>query len=248
MSIPTSHNNIKAVNQFDDGSDYQMDTNGNSDNSVALGQSMASHTHSPQVTTAITTAITLAVNDCSSCTNIVGTQLSAGANIAGTQLASNANIIGAQISAGANIAYSKLNLASTIKGSDITPTANIIGTQLSTGARIAGSQLSAGANIAGTQLADSAITNVKQGLGTWKVGGSDSWSGKTDTLSAFITGCNNAGNLGSPTQYFSVSANPPTNGQHVDFVDFLAISGQCELHCTSQVGLSNCLNWFFTYA
>ncbi len=94
-----------------------------------------------------------------------------------------------------------------------------------------------------------AITTAKQGFGTWITTGntpSDSWSGNTDTLSAVITGCK-AALLGGTTTYFTVVASPPSNGQHVDFADFLAISGQCNVYCATQASIAACFNHFFTF-
>ena len=94
------------------------------------------------------------------------------------------------------------------------------------------------------------MTNIKQGFGTWKVtgGGVDSWTGNVDDLSGVpITGCTNAGGIGDTTHYYSVVLAAPIDGTHVDFADYLAISGQCAEHCATQTGLSNCLNHFFTF-
>ena len=140
------------------------------------------------------------------------------------------------------------NIASgTIHTYNIASNADIAGTQLSPSANIVGSQLSAGAAIAGTQLANAAVTNAKQGFATWD-GASCTWATTTCTLGGAITGCGNAGSIGTTTEYYSVSAaSSPVAGTHVDFADFLAISGQCAAHCTAQSGLALCLNTFFDF-
>ncbi len=99
-----------------------------------------------------------------------------------------------------------------------------------------------------SKLANGAVTTSKQGFATWKVDQDHTWSGRTIILDSPIIGCTNASNLGDSTTYYSVSALAPSSGDHVDFVDLLAISSQCCLHCTNQTGLSNCLNEFFAYS
>jgi hypothetical protein len=98
------------------------------------------------------------------------------------------------------------------------------------------------------KIAPAAVTSAKQGFGTWKVtDGDDSWTGNTYTLATAISGCSVTGNIGDATTYYSIATSTPANEAHVEFADYLAISTQCAIHCSSQSGLTGCFNHFFNF-